>query len=163
LPIVSHPSLGLPPLDAFAGHPVDAEALRAARALIAERAIATAREADPTFDERYDAGALAQLRLDVESMVNRLADSIASGSPAVLARWAEMVVPRFRKKRVSMDDLGRLFEGLRRAAPAVVEPDAMPTVEAAIDAAIAVFRWHRRLSGDARKRHPLLEFLYRGA
>jgi hypothetical protein len=35
-------------------------------------------------------------------------------------------------------------------------------VDAAIDAAITVFKWHRRLAGD-RKRHPLLAFIYKGA
>ena len=39
----------------------------------------------------------------------------------------------------------------------------MPVVDASIDAAIKVFLWHRRLAGDARKRHPLLDFIYKGA
>ena len=92
---------------------------------------------------------MADLRLDVDAMVGRLADAVTSNDPRGLARWAEMVVPRFRKKGVSMDDLVLLFEGLRRAAPAVVVPDTMPLVDASVDAAIAVFRWNRRLAGDA--------------
>jgi hypothetical protein len=160
---VSHPSLGLPPIDASAGDPASADALRVDRRRVAERAIAYATDTDPSFGARYTGVALDELRLDVDSMVNRLADAIAANHPEGLARWAEMVVPRFRKKAVSMDDLALLFEGLRRAAPAVVEPAAMASVEAALDAGIAVFTWHRRISGDARKRHPLLAFLYRGA
>ena len=39
----------------------------------------------------------------------------------------------------------------------------MAALDAAIDAAIAVFKWHRRLAGDARKRNPLLAFIYKGA
>jgi hypothetical protein len=74
-----------------------------------------------------------------------------------------MVVPRFRKKAVPMDDLMQLFEGLRRAAPAAVQPDAMPIVDASVDAANAIFKWHRRLGGDARKRNPIIAFLYKGA
>ena len=31
-----------------------------------------------------------------------------------------------------------------------------------IDEAIAVFRWYRRLAGDARKRNPILAALYKG-
>jgi hypothetical protein len=62
-----------------------------------------------------------------------------------------------------MDDLTLIFEGLRRAAPAAVLPEAMSTVDAALDAGIEVFKWHRRLAGDARKRHPLLAFIYKGA
>ena len=34
---------------------------------------------------------------------------------------------------------------------------------AATDAAIAVFKWHRRLAGDARKRNPVIRFIYKGA
>ena len=96
-------------------------------------------------------------------MVNRLADSVAANHPDGIARWAEMVVPRFRKKAVSMDDLTLLFEGLRRAASSAVEPDTMASVDAAIDAGVAVFKWHRRIAGDARKRHPLQAALYKGA
>ena len=163
LTAVSHPSLGLPPTDMRAGDPRSAGALRRDRRRIATRAIAYAAETDPAFNERHDDIALAQLQLDVDSFVNRLADAVAAGHPDSVARWAEMIVPRFRKKAISMDELMLLFEGLRRAAPAAVEPGAMPTVDAAIDAAIAVFTWHRRLAGDARKRNPLLAFLYKGA
>lgn len=142
---------------------MSADALRVARARLGERAIEYASEADPEFAARYGPVALAELRLDVDAMVGRLADSIAANDPNGLARWAEMVVPRFRKKGVPMDDLRSLFEGLRRAAPAVLLPDAMPIVDAAVDGANAVFKWHRRLAGDARKRNPLLAFLYKGA
>jgi hypothetical protein len=36
-------------------------------------------------------------------------------------------------------------------------------VDAAIDAAVAALRWHRRLGGDARKRNPVIAFIYKGA
>jgi hypothetical protein len=160
---VSHPSLGLPPLDESAGDPVSAEALRADRRRIADRAIAYASDADPTFSERYRPAALDQLRLDVDSMVNRLADAVAADEPGGLERWAEMVVPRFRKKAVPMDDLMAIFEGLRRAAPASIPPDSMAIVDASVDSANAVFKWHRRVAGDARKRNPIVAFLYKGA
>jgi hypothetical protein len=160
---VSHPSLGLPPIDTRAGDPASAAALRRDRRRIAMRAIAYAAEVDPTFGERHDDLELAQLQLDVDSFVNRLADAVGANNPGGLARWAEMVVPRFRKKALSMDELMLLFEGLRRAAPAAVQPGGMPIVDASIDAANAVFKWHRRLAGDARKRNPLLAFLYKGA
>jgi hypothetical protein len=160
---VSHPSLGLPPIDAVAGDAASAEAVRRDRRRIGERAIGYAADQDPTFHDRYAGTRLDELRLDVDSMVNRLADAVAANHPGGIARWAEMVVPRFRKKAVSMDDLTLLFEGLRRAAPAAVEPDAMASVDAAIDAGIAIFAWHRRIAGDARKRHPLLDAIYKGA
>jgi hypothetical protein len=160
---VSHPSLGLPPIDPAVGDSISANALRAQRSRIADRAIAYAGEADPAFDGRYDATRRADMRLDVDSMVDRLADAVATNQPEGLGRWADMVVPRFRKRSVSMDDLTLIFEGLRRAAPAAVLPEAMSTVDAALDAGIEVFKWHRRLAGDARKRHPLLAFIYKGA
>jgi hypothetical protein len=160
---VSHPSLGLPPINQRAGDPASAEALRAQRRRVADRAIAFARESDPTWDDRYDASRIEELRLDVDSMVNRLADAVAANYPGGVERWAEMVVPRFRKKRVSMDDLTLLFEGLRRAAPGPVEPDSLAIVDASVAQAIAVFKWHRRLAGDARRRNPILAFLYKGA
>jgi hypothetical protein len=62
-----------------------------------------------------------------------------------------------------MDDVITLCEGLRRAAGSVVDPGAQSSIDAAIDQAIAVFKWNRRLAGDARKRNPLLAFIYRGA
>lgn len=160
---MSHPSLGLPPIDESAGDPASADALRAQRGRIADRAIAYAAEADPAFGDRYDATAMENMRLDVDSMVSRLADAVAANHPEGLGRWADMVAPRFRKKAVPMDDLILLFEGLRRAAPAAVLPDAMASVDAALDAGIEVFKWHRRLAGDARKRNPLIAFIYKGA
>jgi hypothetical protein len=45
----------------------------------------------------------------------------------------------------------------------VLSADEMPPADAAIDEAIAVFRWYRRLAGDARKRNRILAALYRGA
>ena len=36
-------------------------------------------------------------------------------------------------------------------------------MHAAIDAANAVFKWHRRIAGDARKRNRLLQAIYKGA
>ena len=35
-------------------------------------------------------------------------------------------------------------------------------IRPAIDAAIAKYRWHRRIAGDARKRNALLQLLYKG-
>jgi hypothetical protein len=56
-----------------------------------------------------------------------------------------------------------LCEGLRAAFPSVLTPAELPVASAALDAAIAGYRWHRRLAGDARKRNALLQLLYKGA
>jgi hypothetical protein len=45
----------------------------------------------------------------------------------------------------------------------VVDGRALADAEAAIDDAIAQYRWHRRLAGDARKRNAFLQFIYKGA
>jgi hypothetical protein len=62
-----------------------------------------------------------------------------------------------------MDDLILLCEGLRLAVPAVLAPDERTIADVALDEAVRVFRWHRRLAGDARKRNRLLAALYKGA
>ena len=61
-----------------------------------------------------------------------------------------------------MDDLIALCEGLRQALPDVLASDEMVPVDATLDEAIEVYRWHRRLAGDARKRNALLQLLYKG-
>jgi hypothetical protein len=61
-----------------------------------------------------------------------------------------------------MDDLVALCEGLRGAVPSVLAPGELPAAWAALDAAIEVYRWHRRLAGDARKRNAFLQFIYKG-
>jgi hypothetical protein len=160
---VSHPSLGLPPRNLSAGHPGDAAALTTARSRVAARALEAAIGLDPTFRDRYSDLQLRELLGVLGAFVVRVATALAARDPGFLASFAEMVAVRYRKRGVPMDDVVTMCEGARRAAPMVVTPAAMPSVDAALDAAIKVFRWHRRLAGDARKRHPLLAFIYKGA
>jgi hypothetical protein len=61
-----------------------------------------------------------------------------------------------------MDDLIALCNGLRAAFPSVLAPAELPSAGVALDAAIEVYRWHRRLAGDARKKNAFLQFLYKG-
>ena len=80
-----------------------------------------------------------------------------------MREFADQVVPLYRRRRVPMDDLVHLSEGLRAAmAPFLDGPEADP-MHAAIDAGIAQMRWNRRIAGDARKRNRLLEAIYKGA
>jgi hypothetical protein len=160
---VSHPSLGRPPLDLTAGNPAAGAAMRSATNRVAARALEAAVGLDPTFRDRYDDLRLRELLADLQAFIGRLATAVAANDTRVMAGWAEQVAVRYRKRAVPMDDVITLCEGLRRAARAVVEPDALPSVDASLDAAIAIFVWHRRLAGDARKRHPLLAFIYKGA
>ena len=118
--------------------------------------MAAALDLDPTMRDRHDDAARAALLSDLEAFVDRLITAIASGDPRAMATFADLVAVRYRKRKVAMDDVITLCEGLRRAAAAAVEPSAEPAVDAALDAAIVVFKWHRRLAGDARKRNAFL-------
>jgi hypothetical protein len=62
-----------------------------------------------------------------------------------------------------MDDITNLFESLRLASQAVFSPVEQALADAALDAGIAVCRRYRRIAGDARKRNPILAFIYKGA
>ena len=127
------------------------------------RALAAALDLDPTLAERHDDLARQALLSDLEAFVDRLVVAISTGNPRAMAAFADLVAVRYRKRKISMDDIVTLCNGLRRAAAAVVEPSAYAALDASIDAAIVVFKWHRRLAGDARKRNPLLAFIYKGA
>ena len=160
---MSHPSLGLPPRDLSAGDTAAAAAIRSGGARLRARAFAAALDIDPTLHDRYSELVRTALLADLDAFVDRLVVAVASDDPRAMATFADLVAVRYRKRKIGMDDIVTLCEGLRRAAVAVVEPGAEQAIDAAIDAAIEVFRWHRRLAGDARKRHPLLAFIYKGA
>jgi hypothetical protein len=146
-----------------AGDRTAAAAIRGAGSRLSARALAAALDIDPTMKDRHDDLARQALLADMQAFVDRLVVAVSSGDPRAMATFADLVAVRYRKRKVAMDDVVTLCEGLRRAAGAVVDPSAQPTIDAAIDQAITVFKWHRRIAGDARKRNPLLAFIYRGA
>jgi hypothetical protein len=146
-----------------AGDAVAAAALRSGGARLRGRALAAAIEMNPTMRDRHPEVVIQALLSDLEAFHDRLVVAVSSADPHTMANFADLVAVRYRKRKIPMDDVISLCEGLRRAAAAVVEPDAVAVVDEAIDEAIAVFKWYRRLAGDARKRHPLLAFLYKGA
>jgi hypothetical protein len=146
-----------------AGDTGAAAAIRRGGPRLRARALEAALELDRTFADRHTELTRRALLADLEAFVDRLVTAVASGDPHAMATFADLVAVRYRKRKVGMDDVITLCEGLRRAAAAVVEPGSVPTIDAAIDEAIAVFKWHRRLAGDARKRNPLLAFIYKGA
>ena len=153
----------MPPRDLRAGDPAAAAALRSGGARFRARALQSALELDPTLVDRYDELARQSLLADLEAFVDRLVMAVSSGDPRAMGAFADLVAVRYRKRKVPMDDLVTLCEGLRRAAAAVVEPDSNPAIDVALDEAIVVFKWHRRLAGDARKRNAFLAFIYKGA
>lgn len=160
--IVSHPSLGLPPPNLSAGLPDAAARIRASAPRLAARALTVAMQADPTIRERYDEPGRRHLLHDAGLLAERVALAVASGSPSPATEYAEWTTIVYRRKAFPMDDLIALCEGLRAALPGTLAPGEIPAANAALDAAIEVYRWHRRLAGDARKRNRLLQLLYKG-
>lgn len=162
-PDFRHPNLGLPPIDMTAGFPEAAERIRLAQARFAARALEAAIAFDPSLTERYDELGLRRLLHDAEVLIERLTRSIASGDPRWMREIAEWTAPVYRRRAVPLEDMMLLCDGIRDAVAAALAPDEQPALDEAIAAAIAVFEWNARLAGDARKRNPLLRFLYRGA
>ena len=160
---MSHPSLGRPPRDLTAGSPTAAHRIRAAIGAIAARALESAVDRDPTLKTRFDEVALRERLHDAELLADRVALSVAAGSPEPARDYADWTAPVYRRKQVPLDDLINLCEGLRQALPSVVDGRALADAEVAIDDAIAQYRWHRRLAGDARKKNAFLQFIYKGA
>jgi len=146
-----------------AGFPDAAARLVAARERVGARALEIAIANDPTFRERYDEVALRQLLRDTDVYIDRLAKSLSISDPSFARTWADAAAPLYRRRRVAMDDLVRISEGLRLAVRSVLAPGEREPVEVALDEAIASFRRYRRIAGDARKRNRLLLFLYKGA
>lgn len=146
-----------------AGLPDAAERLRVAGDRVAGRALESALAATPTMRERYDDAGLRGLQRDAALLVERVALSVAAGDPSATGHYADMVSPTYRRKRVPLDDLIALCEGIRAALPGILTPDEQPAAGEALDEAIAVFKWHRRLAGDARKKNAVIQFLYKGA
>jgi len=56
----------------------------------------------------------------------------------------------------------RICEGLRAGARGVLAEDEMAAADRALDEAVRIYHWYRRLSGDARKKNPILDALYKG-
>ncbi len=159
---MSHPSLGLPPLDLTAGFPDAAARIRTNEDRLAARALAVAMDADPTIRERYDETGQRQLVRDATLLAERIGVCVAAGTPLPAREYAEWTAPLYRRRRVPMDDLVALCDGLRAAMPSVLAPAELALASDALDQSIDVYRWHRRLAGDARKKNAFLQFLYKG-
>jgi hypothetical protein len=160
---VSHPSLGLPPVDQTAGLPPAAARVNAARERLAARALEIAIDRDPTIRERYDEIGLRRLLRDTAVLIDRVVDTLADGNPERARVFAEAVPPMYRRRKVPMDDVINLAESIRTAIGALLPVADVGLVDAAVEAMIDRFRWHRRIAGDARKRNRLLAAIYKGA
>ena len=160
---MSHPSLGRPPASPSAGQPASAAALRAARERLAARALEAFVAGDPTVSERHDALALRRLLRDLGTFLNELATAIETGHRDAFVSWCEALVPAYRRRGVPMDDLRRLMEELQRTSAAGLEPGPASEAGALLAEAATTFKAHRRLGGDAKKKNPIIDFIYKGA
>lgn len=159
---MSHYALGLPGPDMRAGFPDAADRLRSATGPVGIRALEVALDRDPTLEVRLGEIGLRKLLRDTEIYVERIARAVASYDPGEVREWADWVAPVYRRRKVPMDDLVTLSEGLRAALPTVLSPKERVPAEAALDEAIATFRRYRRLAGDARVQNRLITAIYRG-
>ena len=159
---MTHPSLGLPPGDQRILHPEAARIIDASAPRLAARALEVAIDRDPTFRVRWDEAGMRARLWDATLLARRLAVAVNQDDALPMRDYARQVVTVYRRKGVPLDDLIHLCEGLRVALTGVVPGDASDIASYALDEAIAIFRWHRRLAGDARKKNAFLQFLYKG-
>jgi hypothetical protein len=160
---VSHPSLGRPPSDPTAGHRTAAATLRADRERIAGRVLEAFVADDPTARERYDELAMRRLLRDVGTMLDQLSGALATADSTAFLSLCEALVPVYRRRGVPMDDLARLTGLLSKAAAAVLPLAAASAAATVLEAAGRGFKANRRLGGDAKKRNPVVAFIYKGA
>lgn len=137
--------------------------LRAARQRLGTRSLEIALELDHSITVHNDETGLRLLLRDTEILIEEVAESVATGSVAAIHSWAEQASVIYRRRRVPMDNLIALCQGLREASQAVLAPVERVALDAAIDTAIERFRWQRRIAGDARKRNRILQLIYKGA
>jgi hypothetical protein len=159
---VSHPTLGLPPRSLEAGFPAAAARLREQRSRLAVRALEVAVAEDDTFRGRYDEAGLRNLLRDAEVLVERLELCVAGDDVHWLKQFADQSATVLRRRSVPMDDIARICEGLRTGARSVLAGDEMAAADRALDEAVKIYRWYRRLSGDARKKNPIIDAIYKG-
>ena len=129
---------------------------------LAARALEVAVAGDPTMTVRYDENGLRNLLRDVEVFVERLALCVAGNDPYWIKQFADQTASVFRRRKVPMDDMVRLLEGLRAGARGVLSEAEMVPADTALDEGVTVFMWYRRLAGDARKRNAILDAIYKG-
>ena len=159
---MTHPSLGRPPRQAALAWAEIAKRIRDSAPQLAARALAVAIDRDPTLRERYDEIGLRERLRDAELLAEQIATAVAEGNPEHTGDYADWTSTVYRRKQVPLDDLANLCEGLRAAIGGAFPPAVADLTNQAIDAAVAEYRWHRRLAGDARKRNAFLQFIYKG-
>lgn len=157
-----HPSLGLPPADATAGHPAAGARLRAGRTRLAKIALESAIRLAPHFSERYDDLALRHFLRDYERHIEQLARALETGQDGFVINYAEWLVPLYRRRQVPMKDFIWLVDGLRQAAATVLTPEENEAAAGIFEQWAARLKHHGRLPGD-HKGNPIVRFFWKGA
>jgi hypothetical protein len=106
---------------------------------------------------------LRHLLRDAEVVLQKLCESVGAGSVGPLKNFTEHATATWRRRRISMDDVTDLYEGLRVAVAATITGEAAAFADQVLNEGIAVLKWHRRLGGDTRKRNRILKAIYKGA
>ncbi len=150
------------PPDMTAGFPAAAARLVAARDSLGAKALEDALVAVPDMRDRYDELGLRTLLRDTHVMVERIAKAVASGDPTWTREWADWVSPVYRRRKVPMADVLAIWTALGNACASMLGDDERPALDAAIGEAAAVFRYYKRFAGDAGKKNPILNAIYRG-
>ena len=160
---MSHPLHGARPLDTSAGFPEAAAQISARWSEVADRGIIAAVEHNPELRDRVGDLGLRHLLRDAEVVLQKLCESLSVGSVAPLRNFTEHATATWRRRRISMDDVTDLYEGLRVAVASTITGEAAAFADSALTEGIAVLKWHRRLGGDERKRNRILKAIYKGA
>jgi hypothetical protein len=155
--------LGLPPPDLVFDPASPAGRVRDRAADLAARALTVAIDRDASFAALYDDVALRARLHDATLLADRLATALAAADPSILSDYADQTVPVYRRKKIPLDHMIDLCEGLKTALPVALSERELPAANEALDSAIAVYRNQRRIAGDARKRNRFIQFIYKGA
>ena len=126
------------------------------------RAVEIAANEDPTYADRIGDAGLRNLLEDAKVFIDRLALCVGGDDPHWLREFADQTATVYRRRGISLDDVIKLFEGIRASVRGVLTAEELVPADAALDDAIEVFRFHRRLAGDARKRNPIIAAIYKG-
>lgn len=159
---MSHPSLGLPPPDRNAGHPAAADRLRDSRARLAQIALETTLQLDPTFPGRYDELALRRFLRDYDTHIEQLARALETGEDRFVVQYGEWLVPVMRHRHVPMRDFMLMLDALRVAATTVLNSQDAALVRSLMERWQARLKHHQRLPGD-HKGNALVRFFWKGA
>jgi hypothetical protein len=157
-----HPSLGLPPYDATAGHPAAAARLRMSSQRLGRLALENALRLAPRLQERYDEIGLRRLLRDYEQHIEQLAKALETGDDYFVASYGEWLVPIYRRRRVPMKDVIALLDGLRHAAATVLTPSEIGAADQLFARWAERLKHHGRLPGDHRG-NPVVRFFWKGA